>query len=79
MNAVIGQNLSPAAQIVAGFGPLLVLALTGDEPMPRHAHGITAEDAASAIHAYAGHDAAYAGRVAELRGLAVRAISALAG
>ncbi len=76
MNA---QALSPAAQIVAAFGPSLILALTGGEPMPRHAHGITAEDAASAIHAYAGHDEDYAGRVAELRGLAGRALSALGG
>jgi len=78
MGAVSGQSLSQAAQIVAGFGPLLVLALTGDEPMPVHAHGITAEDAAGAIQAYGGQEG-YAGRVAELRGLATRAIAALAG
>jgi hypothetical protein len=67
-----------AAAIVAAFGPSLVLALTGDEPVPAHAHGITAEDAADAIAAYAGQEG-YAERIAGLRDLAVRARSVLGG
>jgi hypothetical protein len=67
---------SRAAGIVAAFGPSLVLALTGDEPMPGHAHGITAEDAADSIAEYAGQDG-HAGRIAELRALALRVMAVL--